>query len=187
MVDSEGRGDGLKSMLKARREQMFPKLSSAEIDRLQGFGEERRYAAGEPLFVTGDVAPGMIVLRSGSVQVRRRDPLGHLAPIVEQGTGEFVAEVGQLSGRPALVDVHAVTDVEAFLIPPEKLRALVVAEAGLGDRIMRALILRRVTSVRSIPSLVLIRHGREIARTAGVMPLPQLVGWIRQHVETIAA
>lgn len=42
-------------------------------------------------------------------------------------------------------------------------------------------------SVRSIPSLVLIRHGREIARTAGVMPLPQLVGWIRQHVETIAA
>ena len=127
MVDSEGRGDGLKSMLEARREQMFPKLSSAEIDRLQGFGEERRYAAGEPLFVTGDIAPGMIVLRSGSVQVSRHDPLGHLAPIVEQGTGEFVAEVGQLSGRPALVDVHAVTDVEALLIPPEKLRALVIA------------------------------------------------------------
>jgi thioredoxin reductase (NADPH) len=149
MVDSEGRGDGLKSMLEARREQMFPKLSPAEIDRLQGFGEERRYAAGEPLFVTGDVAPGMIVLRSGSVQVRRHDPLGHLAPIVEQGTGEFVAEVGQLSGRPALVDVHAVTDVEALLIPPEKLRALVIAEAGLGDRIMRALILRRVTLIEA--------------------------------------
>jgi thioredoxin reductase (NADPH) len=68
MVDSEGRGDGLKSMLEARRAQMFPKLSPAEIDRLQGFGEERRYAAGEPLFVTGDVAPGMIVL-SWTLQV----------------------------------------------------------------------------------------------------------------------
>src|SRR5260221_457312 len=28
-------------------------------------------------------------------------------------------------------------------------------------------------SMRSIPTLVLVRHGQEIARTAGVMPLPQ--------------
>jgi thioredoxin reductase (NADPH) len=34
--------------------------------------------------------------------------------------------------------------VEALVIPPEKLRALLVAEADLGERIMRALILRRV-------------------------------------------
>jgi thioredoxin 2 len=35
-------------------------------------------------------------------------------------------------------------------------------------------------AVRSIPTLLLIRHGREIARTAGVMPLDQLVAWTRQ-------
>ena len=34
--------------------------------------------------------------------------------------------------------------------------------------------------IRSIPSLVLGHHGREIARTAGAMPLPALVGWVRQ-------
>ena len=34
--------------------------------------------------------------------------------------------------------------VEALIIPPERLRALLVAEAELGERIMRALILRRV-------------------------------------------
>ncbi|CBS90567.1 thioredoxin TrxC [Azospirillum lipoferum] len=34
--------------------------------------------------------------------------------------------------------------------------------------------------IRSIPSLVLVHHGREIARTAGAMPLPALVGWVRQ-------
>ena len=54
MVDSEGRGDGLKAMLEARRAQMFPKLSPAEIDRLQGFGEGRRYAAGEPQWCDAD-------------------------------------------------------------------------------------------------------------------------------------
>jgi thioredoxin 2 len=42
-------------------------------------------------------------------------------------------------------------------------------------------------SVQSIPSLVLVRHGREIARTAGVMPLAQLVAWTRQHANGVAA
>ena len=137
------------SMIDTRREQMFPKLSPGEIDRLRRFGEVRRYAGGEPLFVTGEVCPGMFVLLAGSTAVTRHDPLGHLAPIVEQGPGEFLAEVGQLSGRPALVDAHAVSDVEALLIPPEKLRALMIAETELGDRIMRALILRRVTLIET--------------------------------------
>jgi len=111
------------STINTRREQMFPKLEPREMDRLRRFGEVRRYAAGEALFVTGEVAPGMCVLIKGSVRVTRRDPLGHGTPIVEQGPGEFVAEVGQLSGQPALVDVHAIDDVEALLIPSENLRA----------------------------------------------------------------
>ena len=42
------------------------------------------------------------------------------------------------------MDAIAKTPVEAIVIPPERLRALLVAEADLGERIMRALILRRV-------------------------------------------
>ena len=133
----------------SRREQMFPKLAPHEIDRLRRFGTVRYYHAGEALFVTGEVAPGMCVLIKGSVRVVRRDPLGHCAPIVEQGFGEFVAEVGQLSGQPAFVDVHAIDDVQALLIPPENLRALMIGEPELGERIMRALILRRVALVEA--------------------------------------
>ena len=51
--------------------------------------------------------------------------------------------------RPALVDVHAIDDVEALLIPPENLRALMIAEPELGDRIMRALIQRRVALIET--------------------------------------
>src|SRR5258705_11669522 len=137
------------STIDTRREQMFPKLEQREIDRLRRFGEVRRYAAGEALFVTGEIAPGMFVLIKGSVRVTRRDPLGHSAPIVEQEPGEFVAEVGQLSGQPAFVDVHAIEDVEALLIPPENLRALMIEEPEIGERIMRALILRRVALIEA--------------------------------------
>src|SRR6202022_1307085 len=137
------------STVDTHREHMFPKLAPHEIDRLRRFGKIRHYAPGEALFVTGDVAPGMYVLIKGSVRVTRRDPLGHVAPIVEQGPGEFVAEVGQLSGQPAFVDVHAVDDVEALLIPPQKLRALMIEEPELGERIMQALILRRVALIEA--------------------------------------
>jgi thioredoxin reductase (NADPH) len=137
------------STIDTRREQMFPKLDPREIDRLRRFGEVRRYTAGEALFVTGETAPGMFVLIKGSVRATRRDPLGHSAPIVEQGPGEFIAEVGQLSGQPAFVDVHAIDDVEALLIPSKNLRALIIEEPDLGERIMRALILRRVALVEA--------------------------------------
>jgi thioredoxin reductase (NADPH) len=137
------------STIDTRREQMFPKLTPHEIDRLRRFGEVRHYAAGDALFVTGDITPGMYVLINGSVRVTRRDPLGHSASIVEQEPGEFVAEVGQLSGQPAFVDVHAVDHVDALLISPENLRALMIVEPELGERIMHALILRRVALIEA--------------------------------------
>src|SRR6204780_267710 len=137
------------STIDNRNQQMFPKLTPNEIDRLHRFGEVRHYAPGEALFVTGSVTPGMYVLMKGAVRVTRRDPLGHSAPIVEQGPGCFVAEVGQLSGQPAFVDVHAIDDVEALLIPPENLRALLIEEPELGERIMHALILRRVALIEA--------------------------------------
>jgi len=132
-----------------RQEVMYPKLSREEIDCLRPFGERRHYEAGEKLFVTGEIAPGAFVIENGAVEVTRRDPLGRLAPIVEQGPGELVAEIGQLSGRPALVDVRAKTPIDALLISPENLRAVLIREPEIGDRIMQALILRRVSLIEA--------------------------------------
>jgi thioredoxin 2 len=35
--------------------------------------------------------------------------------------------------------------------------------------------------IRSIPTLIAFRNGREIARQAGALPLPQLIQWITTH------
>lgn len=35
--------------------------------------------------------------------------------------------------------------------------------------------------IRSIPSLILFRDGREVARQSGAMPLPQLLSWFKQQ------
>src|SRR5712675_1616156 len=162
----------MSTTIDSRNEQMFPKLAPAEIDRLRRFGEVRHYTPGEALFVTGNVAPGMSVLIKGSVRVTRHDPLGHGAPIVELGPGQFVAEVGQLSGQPAFVDVHAISEVEALLIPPENLRAVMIEEPELGERIMRALILRRVALIKAGaggPVLIGPENNPDVIRLQGFL------------------
>lgn len=132
-----------------RRHQMFPVLSDSEIARIGRFGHIHHYTRGERLFAAGEPGPGMYVVLKGVVAISQRDGLGHVVPITRQGPGEFVAEVGQLSGRHALVDGYADEDVEALLVVPEQLRALLVAEAELGERIVRALILRRVALIEA--------------------------------------
>src|SRR6202167_2306589 len=133
-----------------RYEQTFPTLTAQEIARMRRFGEERNYHHGEALFETAKPGPGMLIVLSGHVAITQRDGFGRVTPIIDQGPGQFLAEIGQLSGRAALVDGHAEGDVETLLIPPERLRALLVAEADLGERIMRALILRRVSLIQGV-------------------------------------
>lgn len=130
--------------IEARQAQMFPVLTSAEIARLRRFGAVRRYADGERLLETGRPGPGMLVVLSGALRLTARDGHGHDVPVVDYIAGGFSGEVGYLSGARSLVDGVAVGEVEALLIVPEQLRALLVAEAELGEKIMRALILRRV-------------------------------------------
>jgi thioredoxin 2 len=41
-------------------------------------------------------------------------------------------------------------------------------------------------SINSIPTLILLRRGRELARIAGAMPLPRLLAWVREASATAA-
>jgi thioredoxin reductase (NADPH) len=131
-------------VMESRRHQMFPVLEPAEIERVRRFGETHSYGTGDEIARTGEVGRGLTLVLSGKVDVTQRHPGGNRTLIVTHAPGNFMGELAQLGGRPVLADAHAQEPVEALLIPPDKLRALLIAEAELGERIMRALILRRV-------------------------------------------
>src|SRR6266481_2648988 len=132
------------SIIDTRRHQMFPVLEPFEIERVRRFGKVRSYDDAAALVKVGQVGPGLAIILTCQVEVARRDELGHSTPIVTHGPGSFMGELAQLAGRPALIDAHAREPVQALIISPDQLRALLIAEAELGERIMRALILRRV-------------------------------------------
>ena len=132
------------SLIDTRRQQMFPTLEPAEIERVRRFGVVRSYGVGEVLERVGEVGPGLTIILAGKVDVTQHDSSGRREPIVTYGPGAFIGELAQLAGRPALVHAYAPEPVEALIISPDRLRALLMAEAELGEQIMRAMILRRV-------------------------------------------
>jgi thioredoxin reductase (NADPH) len=132
------------SLLETRRDQISPILEESEIERVRRFGSRRCYNRGEVLATAGKATDGLMIILSGRVDVVEHSSSGPGRLIVTHPPGAFLGELAELSGRPAFVDARAQGAVEVLVITPDRLRALFVAEAELGERIMRALILRRV-------------------------------------------
>src|SRR5262249_8683654 len=121
---------------------------------------------------TGEPGHGLMLVLSGEAATTHRGPDGEAVLIVSPVAGDFIGELSQISGRPALVDVKAETEVQAVLIPPERLQALFVEEAELGERILRALILRRMVLLeRGVggPILVGRRGSADVLRLSGFL------------------
>jgi thioredoxin reductase (NADPH) len=144
------------SVIDSRRDQMFPVLDAADFARLERFGEARHYDDGALISRAGEISPGLVFVRKGVIDVRQGGAeSGHQA-IVRHEPGSFHGELAQLSDRPSLVDAIADGPVDALVVAPRRLRDLLVQEAELGERIMRALILRRVGLLETDAGPVLI-------------------------------
>jgi thioredoxin reductase (NADPH) len=137
-----------RAIMHGRFDQAFPTLTTGEIARMRRFGEVMRFADREALFEAGKPRVGMFVVLTGTVALTARDGLGHVTPLLDQGPGQFIAEVASLADdATAIVDGHADGEVEVLFIPSERMRSLIVADAELGERITRALVLRRVALI----------------------------------------
>ena len=140
----------------------YPRFSTADIEKMMRFGMIEHWRSGDVMFRIGQPGLGMRVLLSGRARLSRRDGLGRSQTIVELGAGQFLGEVAQLTGKPALADGLALDDVDALMIPPQQIRDMLVAEAHLGERIMRSLVLRRFGLVREGAGPVLIGRSGDL-------------------------
>jgi thioredoxin reductase (NADPH) len=84
-----------------RAEQMFPRLTQAQIDRIASVGKRREVEAGEVLFELGDQNTRFFVVLSGAIEIVR--PLGTLEePVTVHRQGQFSTQCGIFSTRGAV-------------------------------------------------------------------------------------
>src|SRR5438876_6378157 len=147
-------------MYAERRDQMFPRLTPAQISRISGVGERRRVRSGEVLFELGEQNIRFFVVIEGAIEIVR--PLdGGEDLITVHGPGEFTGEINMLSARRALVRGRARGDGSIVVVDREHLRALVRGDFELSEILMRAFILRRVALIaHGVSGLVLIGSRR---------------------------
>jgi thioredoxin reductase (NADPH) len=142
-----------------RRDQMFPRLTPAQIARISSVGERRRVRADEVLIELGEQHTRFFVVIDGAIEIVR--PVeGREEPLTVCGPGEFTGEINMLSARRALVRARAVGDGSIVVVDREHLRALVQKDAELSEILLRAFILRRVALLsHGASGLVLIGSG----------------------------
>ena len=127
----------------SRSEQIFPKLTSAQIARVATHGRTRTVRSGEVLVEQGDRATPFFVVISGELEgVRPTGTTETLLAIVR--AGQFTGEIDVLSGRGAMARTRARQDGEIIELGREGFLNLVQTDAELSEILMRAFILRRV-------------------------------------------
>jgi thioredoxin reductase (NADPH) len=130
-------------ILRTRHDQMFPKLTAAQIARLETHGARRQMRAGETLVAAGDRPRSILVLLSGTIELLLTKPAGYEL-FYTLKAGDFSGEMSVLRGSTTLVRLRAGQDGELIAIDVDQVRAIVQTDAELSELFMRAFILRRV-------------------------------------------
>jgi thioredoxin reductase (NADPH) len=125
-----------------RREQLFPKLADAQIERISSVGRERQVAKGEMLIKQGEVAPFFLII-SGRLDIIQPTDQGELT-IVQHEAGHFTGELNMLTGRRSLVCARMGEAGEVIELSLEELQAIVQTDVGISQVLMTAFIFRRL-------------------------------------------
>src|ERR1035438_649713 len=147
------------------RTQIFPFLTSAQIDRIRPSGHVRTVQPGDILFAPGDMGVPFFVLLSGGMEIVQPDVNGGERPVTTHSPGQFTGEMTMISGQRCLV-LGRVTEPGEFLeLSGEALRSLVARDAELSEILMRAFILRRLALVNAGFGNVVLLGSRHSAQT----------------------
>ena len=160
-----------------RTPQIFPVLDAVQIETAKRFasGPPRDFVPGEIVFNIGDRnVPAWLVL-NGTIEVTRRDPEGRDVAITTHGAGQISGEISQLAGQEIIACGRAgPAGCEAVPFDAAHLRALMIGSADIGEIVMRAFILRRVSLIESGAGSVLLG-------TPSAPDLVRLEGFLRRN------
>src|SRR6185436_15029771 len=151
-------------LLEKRREQMFPKLTTQQISRLEAHGKRVQTRAGDVLIEPGKLHRDLLIVLAGSLEVTLPGIFGEqlLTVLVP---GDFTGELGTLRGAAGFSRIQAREGGEVLAISDKDLRNVVQTDAELSEILMRAFILRRMGLVSSGQSEVMLLGSRHSADT----------------------
>jgi thioredoxin reductase (NADPH) len=121
----------------------FPTLSARQVARFADVGESQTIPDGAVIIQAGDRSYPLLIVRRGAIRILEERKQGDDLLIHKHEAGEFVGDVDLLTRRPAIFCAVADGDCEVIRVEPKMIRKVVAADASLGERMLRALMVRR--------------------------------------------
>ena len=144
--------------------EIYPTLTEEQIARIRPFAQVRNVASGEVLYRPGDLAVPLYVLLSACIEVVQPGSGGDRL-VTLLWAGMFTGEAGMIGGQRAVVQARATQDGALLEVSPGNLRVLVARDAQIGELLLRAFMLRRLTLISKQLGNVLIVGSRFCADT----------------------
>lgn len=118
---------------------VFSTLAPRELWTLGRIVHPRRFATGETIIRRGAEQSGFYLIRSGSVQILRRDAKGENQLVGTLGPGELLGEFALVDGTPRTSTVVAAERSELIGFFKPDLMDIIVTDPGLGCKILLSL------------------------------------------------
>jgi thioredoxin reductase (NADPH) len=156
-------------LVRSRVDQIFPKLTAAQMGRVVAYGRVRPIHPGEVLVEQGAKDAPFFVVKSGEIQIVC-PALGTESQIIAHSPGEFTGEINMIIGRRSalMVGLRASRPGEVIELDRDQLLSLIQTDAELSDILMRAFILRRIELIAQGISDVLLLGSDHSAGTLRV-------------------
>jgi thioredoxin reductase (NADPH) len=170
MNTEDNPGSAVQSPYSGRQAQMFPKLTAAQISRLEAHASKLTTREGEVLAEPGERRPMHVVL-SGSIEVMQVGIAGEVL-VALHVPGSFSGEMSTLRGIGGVVRMRVREAGQVLVITEPHLRTIIQTDPELGELFMRAFILRRVLLIESQSGDVVLLGS---THSAGTLRLQQFL------------
>src|SRR5258708_22228443 len=140
-----------------------PVLSGPQLDVLRRYGAEQRVAMGDVLIRDGDETYDLIVLLEGEAQIVEHYAQPDDFVIVTSGPGEFMGEIGLLTGQRAYLTAVVSAPGRVLRIPVQQVHTIMDQELELSELILRAFLVRHSRLTRLGSGLTLVGSRFDIA------------------------
>ena len=133
----------------SREAQRFPQLTDEMAARMAAYGTEEYVEAGTLLYERGQRGVDFFLVLDGGIHVIDVDKHGQPRALTTHTRHQFSGELDHFNQRQILVSGVAITRSRVVRIKREHFRRLITGESDIGELIMRAFILRRVSLIQA--------------------------------------
>ncbi|MCC7183055.1 MAG: Na+/H+ antiporter NhaA [Rhodocyclaceae bacterium] len=151
-----------------------PRLTDAQLARIEAVGERRKVARGDVLYQPGDASYDFHVVLSGAVAVVGYVGTSGRRVVRVHGARRFLGALDLLRRQPVVRTAVVIRAGEVLRVPSARLRALFAGDVELRDLVARAFLMREVIG-RKLATDLCILANPEDPRTR------ELQAWAADH------